>query len=100
MAIIHLRNTSPALLVLIFFLLRVCATTLLAKSEIRRCTQSGTLRTSEDGTGNACKDNIVVTLTVPANRDTATGILTATVNSVSDPLSGVSKVLKEGKDYF
>ena len=69
---------------------RCARAALVARGELRRCIHSGA--TSDVLSGAECKDVIVVTLTVPANKAVATETFTATVDAVSDPSLGVRKV--------
>ena len=82
------------LLVLLIAIVGACGrcacAALVASGELRRCVHSGA--TSDVLGGAECKDVIVVTLTVPANKAAATETFSATVDAVSDPSVGVRKV--------
>lgn len=75
---------------------------LIANSELRRCVYSSNERESdshfnesEDSFGNTkCTDKVIVTLTVPGNKNLATEELSATVNTVNDKMTGGIKYLK------
>ena len=89
------QGSSPLLvLLLVAAIVGACArcvrAALVARGELRRCVHSGA--TSDVLSGAECKDVIVVTLTVPANKAAATETFTATVDAVSDPSVGVRKV--------
>lgn len=92
---VRLRAAAVAGTVCVILVLAVCVrvarAALIASGELRRCVQSGAGSDDVLG-GTTCKDVIVVTLTVPANKVAATEAFTATVSAVSDPFVGTRKV--------